>query len=81
MRASHFRPGRDRSEECSGNQTSNPVNTLMLFDGHRPRLNKRMLVMFVFPMSFVTVPIALMVVVPIFIIPIMVPSILVSLDR
>jgi hypothetical protein len=53
----------------------------MLFDGHRPRLNKRMLVMFVFPMSFVTVPIALMVVVPIFIIPIMVPSILVSLDR
>jgi hypothetical protein len=51
-----------------------------LFDGHRPHLNKRMLVMFVFPMAFVTVPIAVMVVLPIFIIPIVVPSILVSLD-
>jgi hypothetical protein len=39
-----------------------------------------MFVMFVFPMAFVTVPIAVMVVVPIFIIPIVVPSILVSLD-
>jgi len=39
-----------------------------------------MLVMLVFPMAFVTVPIAFMVVVPIFIIPTVVPSILVSLD-
>jgi hypothetical protein len=54
--------------------------TLVLFDGHRPRLNKRMLVMVVFPMAFAIVPIAVMVVVPIFIIPIVIPSILVSLD-
>ena len=51
----------------------------MLFDGHRPHLNKRMLVVLVFPMTFVTVPIAIVVVVPICVIPIVVPSFLVSL--
>jgi hypothetical protein len=39
-----------------------------------------MLVMLVFPMAFVTVPIAVMVVMPIFIIPIVVPSILIGPD-
>jgi hypothetical protein len=36
--------------------------------------------MVILPMAFVTVSIALMVVVPIFIIPVVVPAILVSLD-
>jgi hypothetical protein len=52
----------------------------MFFDRHRSDLNKCMLVMVVLPMAFVTVPIALMVVVPIFVIPVVVPAILVSLD-
>jgi hypothetical protein len=43
-------------------------------------LNKSMLVMLIFPMTFVTVPIALMVVVPIFIIPIVVTAVILSLD-
>jgi hypothetical protein len=51
-----------------------------LFYSHRPNLNKRVLVMVVFPTAFVTVPIAVVVVVPIFIVPIVVPSILVSFD-
>jgi hypothetical protein len=54
---------------------------LVLFDGYGSDLNKRMLVMVVFPMAFVTVPIAVMVVVPIFVIPIVVPAIFVCLDR
>jgi hypothetical protein len=52
----------------------------MFSDRHRSDLNKCMLVMVVLPMAFVTVPIALMVVVPIFVIPVVVPAILVSLD-
>ena len=50
-----------------------------MFDGHRPHLDKRMPVILVFPMTFVTVPIAIMVVAPIGVIPIVVPAILVSL--
>ena len=51
----------------------------VVFDGHRPHLHKRVFVVLVFPVTFVTVPIALMVVVPIFVIPIVV-SLIVSLD-
>ena len=52
---------------------------LVMFYRDRPHLNKGVLVMVVFPMAFVTVPIAFMVVVPIFILPIVVPSILIRL--
>jgi len=54
--------------------------TLVLFYSHRAHLNEGVLVMVVCPMAFVTVPIALMVAVPIFVIPIVVPSILVGLN-
>jgi hypothetical protein len=36
--------------------------------------------MVVFPMAFVTVPVPIMVVMPVFVVPIAVPSIFVSLD-
>ena len=52
----------------------------MLFYSHWAHLNEGVLVMVVCPMAFVTVPIALMVAVPIFVIPIVVPSILVGLN-
>ena len=52
----------------------------MCFDGHRSSLDKGMLVMVILPMTFVAVPITVMIVVPIFIVPIMVPSILLGLD-
>jgi hypothetical protein len=54
--------------------------TLVLFYSDRPHLNKGVLVMVVFPMAFVTVPVSIMVVMPVFVVPIVVPSILVSLD-
>jgi hypothetical protein len=52
----------------------------VLLDGHRPHLDKGMLVMLVFPVALMTVPIALVIVMPIFIIPIVVPSIVISQD-
>jgi hypothetical protein len=51
-----------------------------LFYSDRPHLNKGVLVMVVFPMAFVTVPVPLVVLMPIFVVPIVVPSIFVSLD-
>jgi hypothetical protein len=51
-----------------------------LFYSDRPHLNKGVLVMVVFPMPFVTVPVPLVVLMPIFVVPIVVPSIFVSLD-
>jgi hypothetical protein len=54
----------------------------MLFDSYWPCLNKRVLVMVVFPMAFVSMPVAVMVLVPISIVPIVIRSIiLVSPDR
>jgi hypothetical protein len=56
-----------------------PEELSVLFNCHWTDLNKRMLVMVILPMSFVTMPVALVVVMPIFIIPIAVPLILISL--
>jgi hypothetical protein len=53
---------------------------LVLFYSDRPHLNKGVLVMVVFPMAFVTVPVPIVVVMPVFVVPIVVPSIFVSLD-
>ena len=50
----------------------------MLFDRNRSGLDKRMFMMFIFPVSFVAVPIPVVVLVPISVIPIVVTAILVS---
>lgn len=52
-----------------------------MFDGNGPDLNECMLMVVIFPMSFVAVPIAFVVTMPLFVIPIVVPAILVSSDR
>ena len=52
----------------------------MCFDGHRSSLDKCMLVMLILPMTFVAVPITFMIMVPIFVVSIAVPTILFSLD-
>jgi hypothetical protein len=44
----------------------------MLFDSNRSGLDKRMFMMFIFPVSFVAVPIPLVMAMPIFVIPIVV---------
>ena len=57
------------------------LKTLVLFYSHWPHLNKGVFVMVVFPMPFVTVPVPIMMVMPVFVVPIVVRSILVSLNR
>jgi hypothetical protein len=69
------------SVETESRLDQNLLKTLlMLFDGHRASLNKGVLVMVILPMTLVAVPITLMMVVPLLIVPIAVPSIL-GLDR
>lgn len=53
----------------------------MLFDGNRAGLDKRMFMMVSFPVSFVAVPISIVMAVPIFVIPIVVPAVVVSSGR
>ena len=50
----------------------------MLFDPNRSGLNKRVFVVAICPMSFLAVPIAIMVLVPISVIPVAVTAVLVS---
>jgi len=45
----------------------------VLFDGDRSGLDKRMFMMVIFPVSFVALPIPIMMAIPIFVIPIVVP--------
>ena len=49
-----------------------------VFDPHGSDLDECMVVVLIFPVSFVAVPIAFVIMVPIFIIPIVVPTVLVS---
>jgi hypothetical protein len=53
----------------------------VLFDRNRPGLDKRMFMMLIFPVSFVAVPIPLVMAMPIFVIPIVVPAVVVSSGR
>ena len=53
----------------------------MLFDSNRSGVDKRMFMMFMFPVSFVAVPIPLVMAMPIFVIPIVVPAVVVSSGR
>lgn len=53
----------------------------MLFDGDRSGLDKRMFMMVIFPVSFVALPIPIMMAMPIFVIPIVVPAVVVSSGR
>ena len=54
------------------------LRPLVLFDRNGSGLDKRMLVVVMFPVSFVAVPIPVVMAVPIFIIPIVVPAIIVG---
>ena len=54
------------------------LRPLVLFDRNGSGLDKRMLVVVRFPVSFVAVPIAFVIAVPIFVIPIVIPTVLVS---
>jgi hypothetical protein len=53
----------------------------VLFDRNRSGLDKRMFVVVRFPVSFVAVPIPLVMAMPIFVIPIVVPAVVVSSGR
>ena len=53
----------------------------MLFDGNRAGLDKRMFMMVRFPVSFVAVPIPIVMAMPIFVIPIVVPAVVVCSGR
>jgi hypothetical protein len=61
--------------EQSKKRTAEPS---VLLDGNRTGLNKRMLTMVSFPVSFVAVPISFVMAVPISVIPVVVPAVVVS---
>jgi hypothetical protein len=61
--------------EQSKKRTAEPS---VVFDGNGAGLNKRMLTMVSFPVSFVAVPISFVMAVPIFVIPVVVPAVVVS---
>ena len=61
--------------EQSKKRTAEPS---VVFDGNRAGLNKRMLTMVSFPVSFVAVPISFVMAVPISVIPVVVPAVVVS---
>ena len=59
----------------------NELWPLMMFDRNGSGLDKRMLVVVIFPVSFLALPIPVVMAMPIFVIPIVVPAVLVSSDR
>jgi len=64
--------------EQSKKRTAEPS---VLLDGNRAGLNKRMLTMVSFPVSFVAVPISFVMAVPISVIPIVIPAVVLSSGR
>jgi hypothetical protein len=59
----------------------NELWQLMMFNRNGSGLDKRMLEVVIFPVSFLAVPIPVVMAMPIFVIPIVVPAVLVSSDR
>ena len=59
----------------------NELWQLMMFNRNGSSLDKRMLEVVIFPVSFLAVPIPVVMAMPIFVIPIVVPAVLVSSDR